>query len=153
MVVFLKKSHVWVFRIHDLTFCWVFMLSLCCAVLSRQSCLTLYDPVNCSPPGSSVHGDSPAKNTGGGCHAPLQGIFPTQGLYPALPHCRQTLRHLSHQGSPRILEWVAYPFSRGCSQPRNRTGASCIAAGFFTSWASREALFFHYYLTYKINIT
>jgi len=33
----------------------------------------------------------------------------------------------------RILEWVAIPFSRGSSQPRNRTGVSCIAAGFFTS--------------------
>ena len=40
----------------------------------------------------------------------------------------------------RILEWVAYPFSRESSQPRNHTGISCIAGGFFTSWATREAL-------------
>ena len=53
-----------------------------------------------SPPGSSVPGDSPGKNTGVGCHARLQGIFPTQGLNPGLPHCRQILYHLSHQGSP-----------------------------------------------------
>ena len=53
----------------------------------------------CSPPGSSVHGDSPGKNTGVGCHAPLQGIFPTQGSNPGLPHCWQILYHLSHQGS------------------------------------------------------
>ena len=52
---------------------------------------------------------------------------------------RQILYCLSHQGSPRILEWVAYPFSRASSQPRNQTGVSCIAGGFFTSWASREA--------------
>ena len=39
----------------------------------------------------------------------------------------------------RILEWVAIPFSRGSSQPRNRTGVSCVASGFFTSWATREA--------------
>ena len=44
-----------------------------------QSCLTLCDPRDCSPPGSSVHGDSPDKNTGVGCYALLQGIFPTQG--------------------------------------------------------------------------
>ena len=36
-------------------------------------------------------------------------------------------------------EWVAYPFSRGSSQPRNRTGVSCIISGSFTSWATREA--------------
>ena len=44
------------------------------------------------------------------CHALLQGIFPTQGSNPGLPHCRQILCCLSYQGSPRILEWVAYPF-------------------------------------------
>ena len=44
--------------------------------------------------------DFPGKNTGVGCHFLLQGIFPTQGLNPGLPHCRQTLYPLSHQGSP-----------------------------------------------------
>ena len=53
-----------------------------------------------SPPGFSVHGDSPGKNTGVGCHALLQGIFPTQGLNPVFPHCRRIPYHLSHQGSP-----------------------------------------------------
>ena len=47
--------------------------------------------------------------------------------------------HLRHQGSPRILELVANPFSRGSSQPRNQTQDSCIAGGFFTNWAKREA--------------
>ena len=69
----------------------------------------------------------------------IQRIFPTQGSNPALPHCRQILYQLSHQGSPRILEWAAYPFSSGSSQPRNRTGVSCTAGGFCTSWAIREA--------------
>ena len=55
--------------------------------------------MDCSPPGSSVHGVLQA----------------------------------------RILEWVAIPFSRGSSQPRDRTQVSCIAGGFFTSWATREA--------------
>ena len=48
--------------------------------------------------------------------AASQGIFPTQGSNPGLPHCRQILYHLTHQGSQRILEWIAYPFSRGSSQ-------------------------------------
>ena len=70
-----------------------------------------------------------------GCHALLQGIFPTQGSNPDLRHCRWILYHLSYQGSPRMLEWVAYPFSRGTSQPRNWTRVCCIADGFFTSWS------------------
>ena len=63
----------------------------------------------------------------------LQGIFPTQELNPGLPHCRWILYQLSHKGTPGILEWVAYPFSRGSSQPRNRTRVSCIAGRFFTN--------------------
>ena len=84
--------------------------------------------------------NSPGQNTGVGSFSLLQGIFPTQGLNPGLPHCRQILYQLSHQGRPRILEWVTYPFSSGASRPRNWTGVFCIAGGFFTSWATREAL-------------
>ena len=69
-------------------------------VLCLGSCPTLCDPMDYSPPGSSVHADSPGKNTEVGCHALLQGIFLTQGLNPGLPHCRQILYLLSHQGSP-----------------------------------------------------
>ena len=69
---------------------------LCCS----QSCLTLCHPRDCSPPGSSVHGDSPGQNTGVGC----------------------------------------MPSSRGSSHPRGWTQVSCIAGGFFTFWATREAL-------------
>ena len=49
----------------------------CCFIATL--CPTLYHPVNCSPPGSSVHGISPGKNTGVGCWFFLQGIFPAQG--------------------------------------------------------------------------
>ena len=45
-----------------------------------QLCPILCGPLDCSPPGSSVHGDSPSKNNGVGCHALLQGIFPDQGV-------------------------------------------------------------------------
>ena len=71
-----------------------------CACSVTQSCLTLWDPMDCSPPGSSVHGILQAKT----------------------------------------LEWVASPFSRGSSHPRDRTQGSCIASGFFTSWATRKPL-------------
>ena len=62
-------------------------LALVVLCLVAQSWPTLWDLMDCSPSGSSVHGDSPGKNTGVGCHALLQGIFPTQGLKPGLLHC------------------------------------------------------------------
>ena len=68
--------------------------------LLAQSCPPLWDPMDCSPLGSFVHEDSPSKNTGLGCHAFLQGIFPTQGWKPGLLCCGLILYHLSHQGSP-----------------------------------------------------
>ena len=71
----------------------------------------------------------------------LQGIFPTQASNPGLPHCRWILYHLSHKGSPKILEWVPCPFSSRSSWSRNRTEVSCIAGGFFTNWAIREAAY------------
>ena len=56
--------------------------------LVSQSCLILCDPMDYSPPGSSVHGDSPGVNTGVGCRALLQGIFPTRGFISGLLQCR-----------------------------------------------------------------
>ena len=82
---------------------------------------------------------SPGQNTGVSSLSLLQGIFPTQGSNPGLLHCRWILFQLRHQGSPRILEWAAYPFSSRSSQPRNRTRVSYTAGGLFTSWATREA--------------
>ena len=114
----------------------IFHDSMC---LVAQSCLTLCDPMDCSPAGSSVHGNSPGKNTGVGCHAFLQEILPTQGWNPGLPYCRRILYHLRKQGSPKILEQVANPFSWRSSHPRNQTGISWIAGVLFTSWANREA--------------
>ena len=74
--------------------------------LLAQSCPSLCNPLHCSSPGSSVHVDSPGKNTGVGCCALLQRIFPTQGLNPGRPHFRWILNCLSHQGSPKIPEWM-----------------------------------------------
>ena len=55
-----------------------------------------------------------------------RGSSQLQGANAGLPHCCRILYHLSHQGSPRILEWVVYPFSRGSPWPRNQTGVFCI---------------------------
>ena len=74
-----------------------------------QSCPTLSDLKDCSPQ------NSPDQNTGGDSLFLLQGIFPTQGSNPGLPNCKQILYQLSHKGSPRILEWVAYSFPSGSS--------------------------------------
>ena len=59
----------------------------CVLCLVAQSCPTLCDPMDCSPQGSSIHGASPGKNPGVGCHVLLQGLFPTQGSNPSLLHC------------------------------------------------------------------
>ena len=64
--------------------------------------------------------NSPGQNSGVGILSLLQGIFPIQGSNPGLPHCGWILYQLSHKGNPRILEWVAYPFSRGSSRPRDQ---------------------------------
>ena len=71
--------------------------SCCCLV--AKSCLTLCNPMDCSPPGSSVHGISQA----------------------------------------RVLVWVAISFSRGSSQPRDRTQVSYISRWILYHWATREA--------------
>ena len=84
--------------------------------------------------------NSPGQNTRVGSLSLLQGIFRTQGLNPGLPHCRWILDHLSHKGSPRTLEWVADPFFRESSWPRNQTRVSCIAGGFFTKFIDNVVL-------------
>ena len=70
---------------------------------------------------------------------PSPGDPPNPGIEPRSPPLQADSYQLSHKGSPRILEWVAYPFSRGSSWPRNRTRVSCIAGRFFSNWAIREA--------------
>ena len=65
-----------------------------------QSCLTLCDPMDCSLPGSSIHGIFQARVLEWVAIAFSRGMFLIQGSNPGLPHCRQTLYHLSHHGSP-----------------------------------------------------
>ena len=81
-----------------------------------HSCLTLCDPMDYTVPGILQ-----ARITRVGSLSLLQGIFPTQGLNIGLRHCRQILYQLSHDGSPKTMEWVAFSFFRGSSQPRDWT--------------------------------
>ena len=74
-----------------------------CTVHSFQSCPTFCHPTDCNLSGTSVHGDSPGKNTGVGSLSLLQGILPTQKQNWRLPCCRQTFYQLSYQGSPVLL--------------------------------------------------
>ena len=69
--------------------------------LVAQLCPTVCDSMDCSPPGSSVHGDSPGKNSGVGSHALLQGIFPTQGLNPGSPTLEVDSLPSESPGKPR----------------------------------------------------
>ena len=113
-----------------------------------QSCPTL------RPHGLYSPWNSPGQNTGMGSLFLLQGIFPTQGSNPGLPHCRRILHQLSHKGRQGILEWVAYPFSSTSSQPRNRTGVSYMAGRFFNNWVIREPqITCQYILKYFIGPT
>ena len=86
-------------------YCLLISYVLC---LVAQSCPALCDPMECSPPGSSVHGDSPGKITGVGCHALFQGIFLTQGSNPGLPHCRRMLYCLNPIQSKKLKKTVVY---------------------------------------------
>ena len=102
-----------------------------------QSCQTLrshglYSPWN-----------SPGQNSGVGSQSLLQEVFPTQGSNPGLLHCRQILYRLSYQRSPRILEWIAYPFSRGHFQPRNGTKIFCIVGRLSRTWLSNTFPFIY----------
>ena len=112
---------------------WIIIIMYVC--LAAQSCPTLLDPTDCSPPGAFVLGDFSRQEYWSGLPCPPVGDFPNQGVEPRSLALRQIIYRLSHQGSPRIPGWVTYPSSRGSSQPRNWTGVSCIAGGFFTSWA------------------
>ena len=101
---------------------------------------TLWDPMDCSPPGSSVHGILQARILKWVADPFSRGSSQPRDGTQVSCHHRRILYHLNHQGSPRILEWVVCPFFRGFSQPRNLTGVSCVAGGFFTGWATRDTL-------------
>ena len=84
----------------ELQFWVLFTLS---GVLVTQSCPVLCEPADCCLPGFSVHGSTPGKNSGAGCHSLLQKIFLIQGSNPCLLRCRQTLYCLSHRATEALV--------------------------------------------------
>ena len=88
-----------------------------CAVLSCSVASNSLRPMDCSPPGFSVHGDSSGKNTGVGCRALFQGIFPTQRSKPKSPTMQVDSYCLSHQGNPGNPYFISY-FSTECHEER-----------------------------------
>ena len=85
-------------------------------ICESESCSAVSDSL--WPHGLYSSWNSPGQNTGVGSLSLFRGIFLTQWSNPGLLHCRQILIQLSLKVSPRILEWVAYPFSSRSSQPR-----------------------------------
>ena len=112
----------------------------CSAVFNSLRLHGLYSPWN-----------SLGQNTGVGSLYLLQRFFITQGSNPDLLHCRWILYHLSHKRSPRIPQWVAYPFSSRISQSRNWTGVFCIAGGFFTNWTISTSTTWKVLIKYVIS--
>ena len=131
----------------ELLLTWIISNDIYHAMLCLVSrwCPTLWDSIICSPPGSSVHGILQARILKWVAMPSFRGSSQPR-IESRSPHCRWILYCLSRQGSPKILERVAYPFSRESSWPRNWTGVSWIVGGFFTSWATGK----HWYLSYYL---
>ena len=112
-----------------------FLFSIWPYFLVSQSCPTLCNPVDWSLPGSSVNGDSPGKNSGVGCHTLLQGIFPTQGSNPCLPHSLPS----EPSGKPKkngFPDWEMNPVQSTESTkslPLDHQGALC---SLITTWTT-----------------
>ena len=124
-IYFLWASSVSMVTIHYICFC-------CCALLFN--CVQFFATpwTVCSLPGSSVHGDSPGRNIGVGCHALPQGIFPSQGSNLGLLHCRWFLYCLSHHGSPLHMLLTHLLISQTRSLPKTqwfRTDVCLLHAG------------------------
>ena len=104
-----------------------------------QSCLTLWDPMDCSPPGSSVHGILQARVLEW-VATPIshQEIFPTQGSNPGLLHCKWILYHLSHQGSPFLWKSSSDPLKPRHSFLRQKLGVCPF------TWQNNKAILFYF---------
>ena len=157
LLLFTQSIHQWKWKSLSRVQLFATPWSVACQAPVEFSRQEYWSGLPCPPPGDLPHPriepKSPAlranslpseppgkpKNTGVGSLSFLQRIFPTQESNQGLLHFRWIPYQLSHRGSPTILEWVAYPLSSGSSQPRNRTRVSCIAVGFITNWAIREA--------------
>ena len=104
------------------------------ARIVTQSYPTLCDPMDCSPPGSSVLGDSLGKNIGVGCHA-----LPNPRIKPRSPTLQADSLPTELRGNPKNTGLGSLSLLQGTFPTQESTGVSCIAGGFFTSRATREA--------------
>ena len=106
----------------------------CCCCLVTKLCLTLCSPMDCSYHSSNLLRAELLYHTNkwvSVSSSVMSNSLRTHGSPPG-----SSVHGILHA---RILEWVAIPFSRGSSQPRDRTRVSCVAGRFFTDWATREA--------------
>ena len=110
-----------------------------------QLCPTLCDPMDYTFRGILQARILEWRNTG--YPFPSPGDLPNPGIEPKFPMLEADSLPAEPQGSPRILECVAYAFSRGSSPPKNWTRVSCIAGGFFTNSAIREPCKLHYFIS------
>ena len=81
----------------------------------------------------------------------LQGIFPTEGSKPGLPHCRRILYQLSHKENPRTLVWVAYLFPSRSSPPRNWTGSPALQTDSLPTVLSGKLIDTYEFILLQIN--
>ena len=106
-------------------------------IVKSESCSVVLDSL--LPHGLYSPWNSTGQNTGVGSRFPFPGDLPNPEIQSMSPALQVDSLPADHQGSPRILEWGAYPFSSRSSWPRNWTWVSCIVGGFFTSWTTRES--------------
>ena len=106
--------------------------------LVTQSSLTLCDPMDCSSPGSSVYGILQVRILEW-VAMPSSGDLPNPGIKPSSPALQVDSLPCEPPGKPKNTGVGSQSLLQGSSRPRNRTGVSCIAGGFFTSWATKEA--------------
>ena len=118
--------------------------------LVAQSCLTHYEPMESSPPVSSVHGDSPGKNIGVSCHAFLQRIFPTQGSNPGLLHCRQILYLWATREFHEYWSGQLIPFPGDLPDPRSKQGSLILQTDSLPAEPPGRSGYF--YLNRKIHL-
>ena len=118
--------------------------------LVAQLCLTLCDLMDCSPPGSSVHGDSPGKNTGVSCHSLFQGIHP--GIKPRSQALQADSLLCEPPGKPKVHVYHIIPFlyipQHACHQmagfspsPKNRLSFHILTLFFISMWTHEFLLY------------
>ena len=114
------ESHCTTFKDDFSLLAGMLALELFCAVLClvTQSCWTLCNPMDCSLPGSSVHGDSPGNNTGVGCPALLQGNLPNLGIEPRSPTMQADSLPSEPPGKPYQYDNIVNSFQENvCCMP------------------------------------